>query len=60
MSNYYCGGYPNLLAGGDVDRATRSYGRNGERLAEAKRLYDPDNVFSSAIPLPPPHQCALV
>jgi hypothetical protein len=54
------GGYPNLLAGDDVERATKSYGRNSRRLAEAKRLYDPDNVFSSAIPLPPPRQCALV
>jgi FAD/FMN-containing dehydrogenase len=46
------GGYPNLLAGGDPDRATKSYGRNAERLLQAKRHYDPDNVFSSAIPLP--------
>jgi FAD/FMN-containing dehydrogenase len=54
------GGYPNLLARADVDRATKSYGCNAERLASAKRLYDPDNVFSSAIPLPPPRQRALV
>ena len=46
------GGYPNLLAGGDADRAAKSYGRNAERLIEAKRHYDPDNVFRSAIPLP--------
>jgi hypothetical protein len=45
------GGYPNLLAG-----ATRTVWRkamvptlNG---VKAKRHYDPDNVFSSAIPLP--------
>ncbi len=46
------GGYPNLLARGDADRATKSYGRNAERLLKAKRHYDPDNVFRSAIPLP--------
>jgi len=46
------GGYPNLLAGGDADRAAKSYGGNVERLVKAKRHYDPDNVFCSAIPLP--------
>ena len=46
------GGYPNLLADGDPDRATKSYGPNAERLIRAKQHYDPDNVFRSAIPLP--------
>ena len=46
------GGYPNLLARGDADRAAKSYGRNAERLIKAKRHYDPGNVFRSAIPLP--------
>jgi FAD/FMN-containing dehydrogenase len=46
------GGYPNFLIGGDADRVAKSYGCNAERLARAKRHYDPDNVFSSAIPLP--------
>jgi hypothetical protein len=45
------GGYPNLL-GDDPVRAGKSYGGNAERLIKAKRQYDPDNVFRSAIPLP--------
>jgi FAD/FMN-containing dehydrogenase len=46
------GGYPNLLAPGDLARASRSYGPNAEGLLRVKGRYDPDNVFSSAIPLP--------
>ena len=46
------GGYPNLLPKGDVTRAAKSYGDNAERLLKVKRRYDPDNMFSSAIPLP--------
>ena len=46
------GGYPNLLGRDDPARATASYGGNATRLIKAKRHYDPDNVFSSAIPLP--------
>jgi FAD/FMN-containing dehydrogenase len=46
------GGYPNLLTSGDAERAAKSYGRNVDRLLKAKRRYDPDNVFCSAIPLP--------
>jgi FAD/FMN-containing dehydrogenase len=46
------GGYPNLLPKGDADRATKSFGDNAERLIKAKRTYDPDNIFRSAIPLP--------
>jgi len=46
------GGYPNMLKVGDSARAKRSFGANAGRLIEAKRRYDPDNVFSSAIPLP--------
>jgi FAD/FMN-containing dehydrogenase len=46
------GGYPNLLGKGETDRADASYGGNAARLVRTKRHYDPDNVFSSAIPLP--------
>ena len=46
------GGYPNLLAKGEMERAAKSYGANAERLIGAKRHYDPDNIFNSAIPLP--------
>lgn len=46
------GGYPNLLSGENPARAAKSYGGNVERLIRAKRQYDPDNVFCSAIPLP--------
>jgi hypothetical protein len=46
------GGYPNLLAAGEPERVMKSYAPNAERLVEAKRHYDPDNVFRSAIPLP--------
>jgi FAD/FMN-containing dehydrogenase len=45
-------GYPNLLPKGDVTRAAKSYGDNAERLLKVKKHYDPDNIFSSAIPLP--------
>ena len=47
------GGYPNLLGRDDPGRAAASYGGNAARLTRAKRRYDPDNIFSSAIPLPP-------
>ncbi|MGY3618714.1 FAD-binding oxidoreductase [Bradyrhizobium sp. USDA 10063] len=46
------GGYPNFLGKDELDRARQSYGGNAGRLMEIKRRYDPDNVFSSAIPLP--------
>jgi FAD/FMN-containing dehydrogenase len=46
------GAYPNLLGPDDADRAAESFGPNAERLAKVKQLYDADNVFRSAIPLP--------
>jgi FAD/FMN-containing dehydrogenase len=44
------GGYPNVLGPDDDQRARDSYGDNLDRLVAAKRRYDPDNVFASAIP----------
>jgi FAD/FMN-containing dehydrogenase len=46
------GGYPNLLARSDVDRAKYAFGANADRIIMAKRHYDPNNVFRSTIPLP--------
>jgi FAD/FMN-containing dehydrogenase len=46
------GGYPNFLTADDSDRVAKSYGPNAGRLIAAKRHYDSDNVFNSAIPLP--------
>ena len=44
------GGYPNLLGPADDARARESYGGNLPRLLAAKRRYDPENVFASAVP----------
>jgi FAD/FMN-containing dehydrogenase len=46
------GGYGNLLAPGNTGQTAQAYGNNGPRLRAVKRKYDPENVFSSAIPLP--------
>jgi FAD/FMN-containing dehydrogenase len=46
------GGYANLLGPDAQDQIDAAYGGNGRRLNEVKAKYDPDNVFSSAIPLP--------
>jgi len=45
------GGYANLLAPDALDQIAAAYPGNEIRLAELKRRFDPDNVFS-AIPLP--------
>jgi hypothetical protein len=46
------GGYSNMLGRNETARATESFGPNAARLMRAKRRYDPDNLFSSAISLP--------
>ncbi len=46
------GGYANLLGPDDREQAAHAYGGNGARLKTLKRRYDPDGVFTSAIPLP--------
>jgi FAD/FMN-containing dehydrogenase len=43
------GGYRNFLVRDDTDRVAKSYGPNAGRLIAAKRHYDPDNIFNSAI-----------
>jgi FAD/FMN-containing dehydrogenase len=46
------GGYANFLAPDAHEQIGGAYGRNARRLCDLKRKFDPDNVFSSAIPLP--------
>ena len=46
------GGYPNLLVAEDRDQVAHAYGENAPRLREIKRQFDPEDVFSSATPLP--------
>jgi FAD binding domain/Berberine and berberine like len=46
------GGYANLLGPDDSDQIAAAYGANGQRLREIKKKFDPENIFSSAIPLP--------
>ena len=46
------GGYANFLTPRDREQVRDAYGSNGARLLELKRRFDPDGVFSSAIPLP--------
>ncbi len=46
------GGYANLLAPDQHEQIAQAYGANAERLRELKQRYDPNGVFSSAIPLP--------
>lgn len=46
------GAYANLLEPNDPTRSKWSFGPNGDRLSAAKRRFDPNNVFRSAIPLP--------
>jgi hypothetical protein len=46
------GGYANLLGPDAHAQIPHAYGENLARLREVKRRFDPNRVFSSAIPLP--------
>jgi FAD/FMN-containing dehydrogenase len=46
------GGYPNMLGPDDHEQTAQAYGPNIGRLQQAKRRFDPDGVFTSAISLP--------
>jgi FAD/FMN-containing dehydrogenase len=49
------GGYATFLRSHDREQAKDAYGSNGARLRSLKRRFDPDGVFTSAIPLPDGH-----
>ena len=46
------GGYANVLGPDDYEQTAQAYGSNAGRLQRMKRLFDPEDVFSSAISLP--------
>ena len=46
------GGYANLLGPEHREQVADAYGGNGDKLLAVKRRFDPNGVFSSAIPLP--------
>jgi hypothetical protein len=46
------GGYANFLTADDHEQVSAAYESNARRLQEVKRRFDPDDVFSSTIPLP--------
>lgn len=48
------GGYPNFLVPHQREQIDSAYGDNAQRLRELKRRLDPQNLFSSATPLPDP------
>jgi hypothetical protein len=45
------GGYAGFLTSDSHDQIAHAYRRNALRLRDVKRKFDPDNIFSSAIPL---------
>jgi FAD/FMN-containing dehydrogenase len=45
------GGYANMLGPDEREQIIAGYGANFARLQQAKKRFDPDNIFSSAIPL---------
>ncbi|HYZ31319.1 MAG TPA: FAD-binding oxidoreductase [Crenalkalicoccus sp.] len=46
------GGYANYLVSDDREQVAEAYGGNAARLRVLKRRFDPNGVFTSAIPLP--------
>jgi hypothetical protein len=46
------GGYASLLGPNDHDQIASAHGSNINRLRVLKRRFDPDDLFTSAIPLP--------
>ena len=46
------GGYPNFLTADDHEQIGAAYGKNAPRLRDIKWHYDPNNLFSSATPIP--------
>ncbi len=43
------GGYPNMLGPEEHEQTAQAYGSNLRRLQRAKRRFDPEGVFMSAI-----------
>lgn len=46
------GGYPNMLGPEEHDQNARAYGSNTARLQQLKRIFDPEEIFTSAISIP--------
>jgi FAD/FMN-containing dehydrogenase len=54
MAQHANGGvYVNLIADDETDRVPNAYGPNFRRLRELKRMWDPENLFSSNHNIPP-------
>jgi FAD/FMN-containing dehydrogenase len=54
MAPHATGGvYVNILGTGEEDRVRAAYGENYDRLAELKRLWDPENLFNRNHNIPP-------
>lgn len=46
------GGYPNMLGPEEHEQNARAYGSNTARLQELKLIFDPEEIFTSAISIP--------
>jgi Berberine and berberine like len=46
------GGYPNILGPDEREQTAAAFGDNSARLKNAKRQFDPNGIFTSAISLP--------